>query len=301
VSYILQIVMNPNYHPPDCPPKRTTAVLGLLSDTHYPERLAHLPPALFDVLAGVDLLLHAGDVGTLDLLTQLSRIAPVVAVHGNDDTTAATSHLPEKQLVTIVGQPLLLWHSHYADRAEELASRRDGDLRPKLARIGQAAQAAGATLVHFGHWHIPLVYQYEDVTIINAGGLASGNEVTTQTIQTVALLFMRDDKRPFVTHVDLAQPDQPFVHPIDWDAGFTAVAQPFSHSILAPDLRPLLGIVREKHALQPDLIRQLLLPLAHRCWSGEQRYITRADILTHLNHPSSLPPALEAEIRALLL
>jgi uncharacterized protein len=291
---------NRYYHPPACPPKRTTAVIGLLSDTHYPERLAQLPPALFDVLAGVDLLLHAGDVGTLDVLTQLSRIAPVVAVHGNDDTRAATTHLPERQLVTIADQRLLLWHSHYADRVEEMASRQNGDLRPKLARIGQAAQAAGAKLVHFGHWHIPLVYRYEEVMLINAGGIASGNEVTAQTIQTVALLFIRDDKRPFVTHVDLARPDQPFIHSIDWNAGFTAVMQPFSRSILAPDLRPLLGMVRKKYALQPDLIRQLLLPLAHRCWSDEQHQITRTDILAHLEQSDDLPSGLEAEIRSLL-
>lgn len=79
-------MINLNYYPHECPPERTTAVVGLLSDTHYPERLAHLPPALFDVLAGVDLLLHAGDVGELAALSQLSQIAPVVAVHGNDDT-----------------------------------------------------------------------------------------------------------------------------------------------------------------------------------------------------------------------
>jgi uncharacterized protein len=293
-------MLKASYYPADCPPERTTAVLGLLSDTHYPERLAQLPPALFDVLAGVDLLLHAGDVGTLNVLAQLSRIAPVVAVHGNDDTRAATTHLPEKQLVAIAGQRLLLWHGHYADRAEEMASRQNGDLRPKLARIGQAAQAAEATLVHFGHWHIPLVYRYEEVMLINAGGIASGNEVTAQTIQTVALLFVRDDKRPFVTHVDLARPDQPFIHSIDWDAGFTAVMQPFSRSILAPDLRPLLGMVRKKYAIQPDLIRQLLLPLAHRCWSGEQNHITRTDVLVHLEQSDNLSPDLKAEIRTLL-
>jgi uncharacterized protein len=289
-----------SYYPPDCPTERTTAVLGLISDTHYPERLAQLPPALFDVLAGVDLLLHAGDVGTLNVLTQLSRIAPVVAVHGNDDTTAATTHLPEKQLVTIEGQQLLLWHSHFADRAEELASRQNGDLRPKLARIGQAAQAAGATLAHFGHWHIPLVYRYEEVTLINAGGIASGNEVTAQTIQTVALLFIRDDKRRFITHIDLAQPERPFVHSIDWDAGFTAVMQPFSRSILAPDLLAPVERLRKRYATQTDLMRQFFLPLAHRCWAGEQSHITRADLLTHLKQNSTLSPTLKLEIHSLL-
>jgi len=68
--------------------------LGLISDTHLPDRLRALPPEVFDALDGVDLILHAGDVGTLAVLDQLSTIAPVVAVHGNDDSAEAIRELP---------------------------------------------------------------------------------------------------------------------------------------------------------------------------------------------------------------
>ena len=56
------------------------AVVGLISDTHMPLRRRTLPPVLFDVLRSVDFLLHAGDVGELWVLDQLSAIAPVFAV-----------------------------------------------------------------------------------------------------------------------------------------------------------------------------------------------------------------------------
>src|SRR2546428_11516176 len=68
--------------PADLPVERVAARLGLISDTHLPERCPALPPSLARVFAGVDLILHAGDLGALSVLDRLSAIAPVVAVHG---------------------------------------------------------------------------------------------------------------------------------------------------------------------------------------------------------------------------
>lgn len=139
------------------PSERVIARLGLIADTHLPDRLATLPAAVFDVFAGVDLILHAGDVGELRVLDTLSAIAPVVAVHGNDDTDEAQRELPYQQLVSIGGVRLLLTHAHYPDRAEELAARRDDRWAPKLERRAAMGRRAGAAIVVFGHTHVPLV------------------------------------------------------------------------------------------------------------------------------------------------
>lgn len=128
------MLLRDRLRPAELPAKRVVACIGLLSDTHLPERLAALPPALFAVLRGVDLVLHAGDVGELGVLDCLSAIAPVVAVHGNDESANARRELPYQQIVTLAGQRLVLTHAHYPDRAEELASRRDDSWAPKLAR-----------------------------------------------------------------------------------------------------------------------------------------------------------------------
>ena len=154
------------------------AVVGLISDTHMPLRRRTLPPVLFDVLRGVDFLLHAGDVGELWVLDQLSAIAPVFAVHGNDYTDDAQRELPFQQIITIAGQRILLWHSHFPNWEEEMAFRQDDDLYRSLQRSIDQAQRAGAKVVVFGHWHIPLVYQNGELLIINPGALASGNEFT---------------------------------------------------------------------------------------------------------------------------
>jgi hypothetical protein len=88
----------------------STTVVGLISDTHAPDRCKELPKAIFEALAGVDLILHAGDIGELWVLDQLSAIASVNAVHGNDETDEATAALPYWQTVVVAGHRLVITH-----------------------------------------------------------------------------------------------------------------------------------------------------------------------------------------------
>jgi putative phosphoesterase len=287
-------MIDPNFLPEALPPQRVAAAIGLISDTHMPQRCLALPEALFALFAGADLLLHAGDVGELWVLDQLSRIAPVVAVHGNDDTRMAQRELPYQQTVTVAGQRILLWHSHYPDRVDEMESRRDNALVPKLARSVARAKRAGARVAVFGHWHIPLVYQADGVLVINPGSLAAGNAITRLLRQTVAWLFVRDDGVPFVCHVDLAQPDRPFVPQIDWAAGFQLAHNQFNASMLATELKPHMPYLEEQmvdlgyeRALQP------ILRVAHRCWAGQQSLITLADWQAEVAHDPDLPPQIK--------
>ena len=98
---------------------KETVRIGLISDTHMPERCFTFPDNLPQVFDGVDFILHAGDVGELWVLDKLSEIAPVFAVHGNDDTIDAQRELPLQQLITIAGRRMLLWHNHYPDPIDE--------------------------------------------------------------------------------------------------------------------------------------------------------------------------------------
>jgi putative phosphoesterase len=286
--------------PSALPPDRVIAAIALISDTHMPQRLAALPSALFTIFQGVDLLLHAGDVGTLTVLDQLSAIAPVIAVHGNDDTPEAQSELPYQQVITIRGQRILLWHSHFPDRIDEMDSRRHDDFLPQLDRSIARARRCGARVVVFGHWHIPLVYETPDVMVINPGALASGNAFTRQLRQTVALLFLRDDGQPFVSHVDLAAPDRIYTPATDWSVSFSTAAIPYSASILEPLLEANLSYLRTQfttfgfeQAMQP------WLSVAHRCWVGQQATITLADLLHEVRTDPELSPGRKAQYEAI--
>ena len=222
------IAMIDRYLPSELPADRVAARIGLISDTHMPARCAALPSAIFDVLRGVDVVLHAGDVGELWVLDRLSAIAPVVAVHGNDETADAQRELPYQQIVVAGGVRILLTHAHYPDRTVEMASRTDDAWQPKLARRASMGACAGARIVVFGHTHISMAVEHDGVLLVNPGAIASPNPTTRQRIQTVAILFIRDDGAPFVTHVDLAYPDQPFAPRIDWQAGFRAAHERFT-------------------------------------------------------------------------
>lgn len=203
----------------------------------------------------------------------------MVAVHGNDDTAAAQRELPYQQLVTVNGQRLLIWHSHYQNRVDELHARRNGSPRDGLYRNIARAKSAGAKLIHFGHWHTPLLFEHEGITAVNAGAIASGNPFQQQMIQTVALLFMLRDGRFHITHVNLAEPERPFTDLADVDAGFEEALAKYGRSILAPDLEPLRTLaLSEIYRTDPGAFLDVFLPLAHQVWAGEKTHVSLADL-----------------------
>jgi hypothetical protein len=288
--------------PPDLPAERLALCVGLVSDTHLPQRLRRLPASLFDALAGVDLLLHAGDVGELGVLDALSALAPVVAVHGNDDTEAAQRELPYSQVVALAGRRLLLCHSHHPDRAQELAQRAGDAWAPKLNQRALAGAAAGASIVVFGHTHIPMAVRHNGCLLVNPGAIAPPNARMRQTLRTVALLAVRDDGAVFVVHVDLDALDRPYLARVDLAAGFRAAAAGVNSSLLAPDLAAVMADL--EGGLDPAIraaARDLLLPLAWRCWEGRQEQITRADLAAAIKASHELPAAAHRQLLARLV
>jgi uncharacterized protein len=293
-------------------PDQVRACLGLISDTHMPQRCGALPATLPDVFRDVDLILHAGDVGELWVLDRLSAIAPVVAVHGNDETADAQRELPLQQLVTIAGQRILLLHSHHPDRAQEMALRQDDAWLPKLARLTAPGKRAGASVVVFGHAHIPLSYTQDGILLINPGAIASGSAVARQLHQTVALLFILDNQAPQVVHVDLQSPHQPFAAAVDWQAGFQAALQKYNASIIAPEFRagwqPFEDEVRllldnPAQRLAFEAIYGALLRIARQCWADPTRFIRQEDVLATLDELATderVPDELLSTLRAAL-
>ncbi len=119
-------------------------IVGVISDTH-----GLLRPEALVALAGCNLIIHAGDVGSPDILPALGRIAPVHAVRGNIDKQAWTSSLPAAEVVG-AGE-LLLYVLHDVGQL---------DLDPR---------AAGFAAVICGHSHVPRQETRAGVLYFNPG------------------------------------------------------------------------------------------------------------------------------------
>lgn len=299
--------------PPDIPVSSVQACLGLISDTHMPQRCDALPGVLNDLFCGVDLILHAGDVGELWVLDQLGAIAPVIAVHGNDETAEAQRELPYQQVITIGGQRILLCHTHDPDYAAEIELRKDDTWQPKLNRWLGFGQRAGASVMVFGHTHIPMTYKQNGILLVNPGAIASGSAVSRQMHQSIALLFILKDRLPVAVHVDLTVPERLYMPAIDWSAGFRAALNHYNPSILDPALEAVwsaytahvLNLLTDP-ANKPafEALYGALLRVARPCWVDAQRSLGRADVLTALDDAAlnpSVSESLVVELKAILV
>ncbi len=120
------------------------ALVGLISDTH-----GLLRREVAAALAGVDHILHAGDVGKPEVLDELRAIAPVTAVRGNVDTAEWAESLPLDKVVFIEGFNIYIIHS-----LREMA------INPPMA---------GMAAVVYGHSHKPLIDTIDGVLYANPG------------------------------------------------------------------------------------------------------------------------------------
>lgn len=130
---------------------RATHVVGLISDTH-----GLLRPEVFDALAGVELILHAGDVGPRHLLAELEAVAPVRAVFGNTDPLGV-AWLAESVDVEVGGLRVYVQHGH------ELG-------RPNPERVWAAYR--GADVCVYGHTHKQVVWRGPDGRLVVNPGAA---------------------------------------------------------------------------------------------------------------------------------
>src|SRR5436190_16452692 len=84
---------------------RGRRVIGVISDTH-----GLLRPEVLPVFKGVELILHAGDIGNPEVLDGLRTIAPVIAVRGNNDTGAWAKRIPEVEITEVESVSIYVLH-----------------------------------------------------------------------------------------------------------------------------------------------------------------------------------------------
>ncbi len=140
-------------------------LIGVISDTH-----GLLRPEALTALAGVEHILHAGDVGAVGILGALRAIAPVTAIRGNIDTEGGCAELPATEMVELGGRIFYLVHS--------------------IAELDISPKAAGVDVVVFGHSHKASVERRGEVLYLNPG---SAGPRRFQLGVTLALVTVAED------------------------------------------------------------------------------------------------------------
>jgi len=119
-------------------------IIGIISDTH-----GLLRPEAIELLRGSEHIIHAGDIGSPEIIPELEKIAPVTAIRGNVDTEAWARRFAETEVVELGGLHIYVIHD-----ANAL------DLNPK---------AAGFAAVISGHSHQPKQETKDGVLYFNPG------------------------------------------------------------------------------------------------------------------------------------
>jgi len=145
-------------------------LIAVISDTHMPRGGRRLPDACVERIASADLLLHAGDFSTVEVLRELEAIGPpVMGVHGNVDSADLGRLLPEERVVEAGGARIAMVH----------------DAGPSTGRLERMRRRFGdrADLVVFGHSHLPLHEQTPDgFQIFNPGSPTERRRAPSHTM-----------------------------------------------------------------------------------------------------------------------
>jgi hypothetical protein len=130
-------------------------LIGVISDTHIPERAQKIPDMVFKVFKDVDMILHAGDLVSVDIIDQLEKIAPTRCVQGNMDRYYGLK-LPKNEVITIEGHKLGLNHGEVYPR---------GDTQ----QLKYIAMELGVKILITGHTHWAFIKEFDDVILLNPG------------------------------------------------------------------------------------------------------------------------------------
>jgi putative phosphoesterase len=142
--------------------------LGVISDTH-----GLLRPEVFGAFEEVDHILHGGDVGSIELLTELESIAPVTAVYGNTDGWDLRARLPQVAALELDGFDIVVTHG------DQLGTPTPENLH---------AAFPDAQIIVYGHTHRPLLTLVDVVvTVMNPGGAGARRFKLTPSVGILEL------------------------------------------------------------------------------------------------------------------
>jgi putative phosphoesterase len=157
--------------------------IGVISDTH-----GKLDERIFDLFAGVERIIHAGDIGDEDLIWRLEKVAPVIAVRGNID--ADTMCFPNERIAVIEGRTFYVRHQFASVEKMNAAQQRIIEQRV-------------IDVIIFGHSHQAYIGNWRGTLIFNPGGAGAKR---FNLPRSVGLLELHEDRiEPRIVLLDSMQ------------------------------------------------------------------------------------------------
>lgn len=147
--------------------------VGIIADTHIPTFSA-LPQAIWQHFAGVELIIHAGDLSILSVISELETIAPVVAVQGNIEREEVIRKLPIKREIVVGHCRIGIVHILGVPATYE-----------RMARL----EFPHARCVVFGHSHSPYNQEHNGQLLFNPG---SATDRRRQPTCSIGMLHIDD-------------------------------------------------------------------------------------------------------------
>jgi uncharacterized protein len=131
--------------------------IGVISDTHIPDKCEHIPVAVLDAFKHVDMVMHAGDIVTLKVIEELSSVCPrIVAVAGNMDRSEILKKYSVKQVFNISGVKIGLAHGA-------------GAPLNLIELLKSTFKADNCDIIIFGHSHKPMNEKIGKTLFFNPG------------------------------------------------------------------------------------------------------------------------------------
>lgn len=162
-------------------------LIGLISDTHIPNRARQIPEKVLQSFENVDLIIHAGDLTTMDVINKLEETAPVVAIQGNMDRVAGLD-LPKARVIECKGVKIGVAHGEVYPRAD-------------TQQLLYLAKQLNVNILVTGHSHQPKIEQVEDVLLLNPG-----SPIVPRLADRTVMLLEINDKNVDVEIVKIGAP-----------------------------------------------------------------------------------------------
>ena len=170
-------------------------LIGLISDTHIPDRARILPQNVIDAFSDVDLILHAGDLTSPKVIEELEELAPVIAVQGNMDRANGIL-LPKAKVIEAEDLKIGLIHGEVYPRAD-------------TQQLLYLAKELDVDILVSGHSHQPKIEQDEGILLLNPGSPI----VPRLADRTVMLLEIRNRE----VDVEIVKIGSPVCSALDFD------------------------------------------------------------------------------------